>query len=36
MKILITYADGLAVGLAFCADDMSVPTFFFLAMPTPA
>jgi hypothetical protein len=35
MKIVITYADGLAVGLACCADGISMPTVFF-AMPTPA
>jgi hypothetical protein len=29
MKNVITYADGLAVGLAFCADGMSMPTTFF-------
>jgi hypothetical protein len=35
MKIVITYADGLAVGLACCADVISMPTVF-LAMPTIA
>jgi hypothetical protein len=34
MKNIITYADGLAVGLAFYADGMSMPTVF-LALPTP-
>jgi hypothetical protein len=34
MKNVITYADGLAVGLAFCADGMSM-LMVFLAMPTP-
>jgi hypothetical protein len=35
MKNVITYADGLAVGLAFYADGMSMP-MVFLTMPTPA
>jgi hypothetical protein len=34
MKNIIIYANGLAVGLAFCADGMSMP-MFFLATPTP-
>jgi hypothetical protein len=34
MKNVIAYADGLAVGLAFCADGMPMPTVF-LTMPTP-
>jgi hypothetical protein len=29
MKNVITYADGLAVGLAFCADGMSMLMVFF-------
>jgi hypothetical protein len=28
MKDIIIYANGLAVGLAFCADGMSMPTVF--------
>jgi hypothetical protein len=35
MKNVIIYADGLAIGLAFCADGMSM-LMVFLAMPTPA
>jgi hypothetical protein len=35
MKIAITYADGLAVGLACCADGISM-LMIYLAMPTPA